>query len=423
MMPNYCNHYTLCFEHDRLCKQGSLLALSGMTSLPPAIFDSLFAQLPIGLKRDWLGNQAILKTTHYVGIIQSTQGHVLEILPKTARHTVDPIEMRLILLNMLVQLPDTPFKTLPHQSLMQLAKVPLLQLTIQQALHCFLQLSQHGFKHHYTTIDDHLPVLRGRLQVQQQVRHNHSNQARFFTTHDDYLPDCAENRLIRLALDFLAKHTLSSINQQHLHELQQRMQFIKPSRQPNFDWRQASQQRQDRFYRDALAWAWLIIQGMQPLPVLGQQSAFSLLFDMNKLFENFVAVRLQQQLPINYRLKFQYQGNALLRVNSQPYQRLKPDLLLLKNHEAIAILDAKWKIRQGSKFTQIKPDDQELYQMFAYAAAYLPKGGDVYLVYPRTKAFTGGIERAVFEHIRDASVHLHMVPFCLADGKVLDVPF
>lgn len=422
------NQHIVCFEHEQLYAAGSIVKpVNGLREIPKALFDELFNQTleqpQVWLTRDWHGKHPVLKTRQYVGVVQAKCGHVLEILPKTGQAGHAPVEMRSMLLQMLQALPEMPFKILPQHALVQLAKMPLLELFVQQALTSILKVVQHGLKQHYQSVQDNLGVLRGRLCMQQQVRHNHSNQACFYSEHDEYHANCPENRILRLALNNLGRIAYTASNQHLVQACLQRMTHIPASSQAAHDFTAIRLDRNSQYYASALQWASLVINGFSPSVAHGQQPAFSLLFDMNKLFENMVACQLKKQLPANWQLKKQQQTAALLQVNNQPQQKLQPDLLLLDEQQPIAVLDSKWKNKSGSTFSQLKPDEQELYQMFAYAAAYLPKGGNVCLIYPKTAQFSRAVEQAVFQHIRDAKVHLWLLPFCLQQFELVDAPF
>ncbi len=433
--------HIVCFEHERLCSASeSLAAGKSLRKIPAKLFRELFsdlfhpcktdaAQAEGWLTRDWHGKQAVLKTQHYVGVVQGRCGHTLEILPKTgkvddAKGDNAAAEMRLMLLRMLQALPNTPFKMLNQQSLIQLAKLPLLTLFVQQALASILHVLQHGLKRDYQTSQQNTAVLRGRLLVQQQLLHNHSNQARFYSQHEDYVVNCPENRVLKLALDCLSKITHSASQQQLIQNYMRQLMCVPQSLDACQDFKLITLDRNTQHYAPALQWAKVIINGFRPAVAFGEQPAFSLLFDMNKLFENSVAQQLRQQLPDHWQLKTQQQGATLLQVNNLPQQKLQPDVLLYNAlNQAVAILDTKWKIKIGNTFNQLKPSQQDLYQVFAYAAAYLPHGGNVCLIYPKTAQFSGAVEQAVFHHIRDAEVHLWLLPFCLQDFKLIDAPF
>ena len=375
------------------------------------------------LVRDWIGRQPVLKIQHYVGVVQSRNGHVLEILPKTGKHGQSASDLRLVLLRMLQALPDMPFKMLPQSALQQLAKMPLREVFVQQALRVWQGMFQRGLKQRYQSHEDNLPLLRGRLLIQQQLKHNHSHQARFYSEQDNHSRNCPENRIIRLALQYVLQLVGSAEQLDHVQRLIAQLSDVPASTAPAQDFKRIVLDRNSQHYSAGLQWARLIIDGFCPITGAGQQLAFSLLFDMNKLFEQFVAQQLSQQLLPNYSLSRQASTMALLQVGSQSHQRLRPDLMLYQGQQPYAILDSKWKIRQGQTFAELKPHDNDLYQMFAYAAAYLPQGGEVCLIYPKTPQFSRAVEPLAFTHIRDAKVNLWLLPFCLDSGQLMDAPF
>ncbi|RYZ98336.1 MAG: hypothetical protein EOO68_13945 [Moraxellaceae bacterium] len=160
-MLNQDIRHSVCYEHDYLAAIGSHIDLKSSVNSPihwiaGSFFEELFqrsADTPSGsgqwLTRDWMGRQPVLKIRHYVGLIQSRDGHTLEILPKTGKHGHAVSDLRLVLLRMLQALPDMPFKILTQSALQQLAKMPLHEVFVQQALSVWQDMLQRGVKQHY----------------------------------------------------------------------------------------------------------------------------------------------------------------------------------------------------------------------------------------------------------------------------------
>ena len=108
-------------------------------------------------------------------------------------------------------------------------------------------------------------------------------------------------------------------------------------------------------------------------PYSGKEIAFALLFDMNKLFEDFVGNWLIKN--INCPIKLQ---DSKYWLADEPKKfRLIPDIVL--NNGKI-IMDTKWKLLDKEKSNQ-KISQSDLYQMFAYASKY-KDCEKVYLIYP-----------------------------------------
>ncbi|VDY97051.1 putative 5-methylcytosine specificity modulation [Escherichia coli] len=64
-----------------------------------------------------------------------------------------------------------------------------------------------------------LAFMKGKLMLSAQLRHNAVNRHKFCVDYDEYMPDCAANRLLHSTLDKLLSLKLSSENQRWLYEL------------------------------------------------------------------------------------------------------------------------------------------------------------------------------------------------------------
>ncbi|MEC7120333.1 MAG: McrC family protein [Pseudomonadota bacterium] len=415
--PYYC-----LFEHQRV----SAVAIAGWSDiqvLPAWTFAWLLEQLESSRNcfvLEAVRGVPVIKFQQCVGVLRCPDGVVLEILPKAFKHDDTPEAARAILLKMLAAVPEIT-ALLQTKATVQLAKMPLLDVFLQLALDSFAQVIQRGLRRDYRTEQGNLPTLRGRLLVSQQLRHNLTNQAQFFTAHDEYTAIRAENRLLKSAL-LMASRIAKSTKQQHLaHELLLRIGDVPASQQLAQDWRAVRLDRNMSYYRPALAWAKILLDQHSPLVNAGQQEALSLWFDMNQLFERYVLVCLNQNLPKGHQILAQSREKAMLHLQStqklEQHGTLKPDLLYQIDGQAQQVLDTKWKlINTPNPIQSVSPAD--LYQMQAYAAAYLPHGGQVCLIYPKTAQFQQPITGWRFSHIQDGSVELRLLPFCLVSGRL-----
>ena len=414
--------YTCCVEHDRLYREGSLVGVpAAAVALPARLFDWLLEQIgqQQWLRLDVIGRVPVLKAQQYAGVLRSPLGDVLEILPKTGRGGQTPEQARQVLLNMLAQWPDFPHIARGAAQVAQ-ADVPLLEVFMGAALAQFSQLMQRGISRQYLTQQGNLPVLRGKLQIAEQLKHNIAHHERFCTEHDEYVRNRAENRLIRAALRCILQWARHAAHTQHAQALDQRMQDIPPSTQIAQDWRQVRPDRNMQHYQAALAWAKIILDANKPLAGAGQTHALSLLFDLNRLFEKTVEVSMRRQLPQGHRLIAQANQQTVVRhhLSGQTERQLRPDLLYQVDGRNQAVLDAKWKILSAASIAQVGKDD--LHQMALYAAAYLPQGGTVYVIYPQTPHFQTPLSGWRFQHVASGQVELCLLPFCLEQCRVVD---
>lgn len=413
---------TLCFEHDRLYRAGSpLQARLGVVELPASLFDWLLGQVgqPNGqwLRLEALGRIPVLKVQQYAGVVRSPCGQVLEILPKTGQAGHTPEQARHVLLTMLSHLPQFKALQLCSAAVAQ-ARVPLLEVFMGLALTQFERLCIQGLRSHYVSDAAQRPVLRGKLLIGEQLKHNLCHRERFYTEHDEYVRNRAENRLIRAALQRLLQWTRHAAHLQHAHALDQRLSDIPPSRHMTEDWRQVRLDRHMQHYQAALAWVQLILGAAKPLAGSGSAEAVSLLFDLNRLFEKTVEVAIRRQLPVGHQVLAQAAQQHVLIQGASVKRELKPDLLYQIDQYNHAVLDAKWKTLERPSVATIHKDD--LHQMALYAAAYLPKGGTVYLIYPHTPQFNYVQRGWYFQHVANGKVELCLLPFCVQTGRLLD---
>jgi 5-methylcytosine-specific restriction enzyme subunit McrC len=115
-------------------------------------------------------------------------------------------------------------------------------------------------------------------------------------------------------------------------------------------------------YRDALALARLILERHAPELLAGGTPVFALLFDMNILWERFVAALFRRAAPEGIRVSTQ-EGTAFWKPAGAPERRVRPDIVVraASSPEVLLIADTKWRVpREGA------PDDEELKQMFVY---------------------------------------------------------
>ena len=107
------------------------------------------------------------------------------------------------------------------------------------------------------------------------------------------------------------------------------------------------------------------------------------MYDMNKLYEKYIEVKLREKLGDEYRVTAQDQVD-FWKFTNKSFRKVKPDLVVYKGEEVVAVLDTKWKIPKEEQF----PSIQDLRQMFVYNQYYFKEKQDkrAALVYPNIEA-------------------------------------
>ncbi|WP_067069021.1 McrC family protein [Carbonactinospora thermoautotrophica] len=266
---------------------------------------------------------------------------------------------------------------------------------VPAAAHAFARQAERalagGVLQGYRTVDDALPVVRGRIRQRDQVR-RWGLPAPVEVSYDDFSVDIAENQLLRTAAsELLALPGVPAAVRTRLRAIAHRLALATPLRRgrPLPAWRPT---RLNARYHHAVRLAELVLRGRsfdQDWPGTVRVNGF--LFDMVKVFEDFVTVALAEALrPYGGRCKAQ----ARLHLTRERRVLLKPDLVWYATGDRpAAVVDAKYKAERTSGVPQ-----QDLYQMLAYCTALgLPRG---HLVYAK------GQQPELTHHVRNSGVEL-----------------
>ncbi|MDG9671256.1 McrC family protein [Hahella sp. CR1] len=420
---------TTIYEFDALLatpRSGPIVA--GVQVVPPQVYAWLETQaLRVAEKHKapWLRltqrqGQRAVQVTSFVGVIRSPDGYQIEVLPKVAKVINDgDVQARKLLLEMLRCLGRFRHIQTDSANLMA-AHMPLLEVFIAEFLRSVEQLIKRGIYSDYTTQQDNLFALRGKLQIATHMRRNLCRRDRFFTEFDEFTPDRLENRLLHSALLQVLSWTCSQRNQQLARELSFVFAGIPISPNPSADIQQVRLDRSMAHYLAALAWARLILEDKSPLTGAGGHDAPSLLFPMEAVFEAFVANHLSRQLAQGFTLQEQARSLSLVRHIDQDWFRLKPDLLVQSSKVNRLVLDTKWKLigaKQATGSDKYGLAQSDFYQLYVYGQSYLDGKGDVILIYPKTESLDNVLPAFYFP--KSKGLRLWVLPFCLKDKRLL----
>jgi len=422
------------YEFSRIYRDKSTSLIEGNLHLSNKQFESLkkLMRCNVSAHRQFFNygydrDREVLICQNYVGVICLPDGDQLEILPKISK-TIDYLEdrkamvknTRISLIKMLRATQQIPSKVANNASL-NLTEMPLLDVFIQLFLNEVGLLIKRGIAKSYQSKEDNLPYLKGKLQVSKQIKHNLLFKHKHYSAFDDFSPDRPENRLIRSALAWSMNRVgpdTKKLCQEYLHHLAD----IPPSKHIREDLKAWQRGPHFRHYETIRPWIEMIFEKFSPTSVSGTSNVLSLLFPMERIFEDYVALRLKSQLS-GYTIRTQIRQNYLLthKANQEEKERdiflLKPDLYLTSQKE-IVVADTKWKLINenlpGKKYG-IKESD--IYQMLAYNQTYQKDqtGSEVWLIYPKTHLFVKPLPDFRFGN---GSV-IKVFPFDIATGELI----
>ncbi|ATU72942.1 hypothetical protein SXCC_02513 [Gluconacetobacter sp. SXCC-1] len=394
-----------------------------------------------------------VRFSSWVGVVRTPCGAQIEILPKTgndrgADRKAAPASTRRQFIQMLACLPEMQHIRHPLRALVDTQMdMPLGDIFLSAFLHSVAGLLGRGMRRDYVRHEDNLPTLRGRLCMAAQMRHNLVRRDRFYTRHDEFSANRAENRLIHTALLRVLEMAGTDANHSLTRRLLVAFDGVPLSTDIARDMELVRHERDMHYYHEALSWTVFILNDLFPLTARTrkntdtQHEAAFMLFPMECVFEKAVAVALATQMPQGYRLEEQFTSRHLVtclpKAGQEPEQRfsLRPDMVVLRpdSRTVCMVLDTKWKrpVPDASvplAFRDSWINQSDLYQMKAYGDNYLNEGnGPVVLVYPRTNNFITASQPFIFNSAdgtvadMEDRLQLWLVPFCL-DRHILVLP-
>ncbi|WP_103644757.1 McrC family protein [Campylobacter concisus] len=333
-----------------------------------------------------------IQARNYVGVLQTKSGLTIEILPKIVDKN-DAERSKVVFIKMLNTLKNFPFKSSNLASL-KIQNLPLLEIFISMFL-CELEaLVKKGIKSDYVTLEDNLKFLKGKLNINEQIKRNSIHKERFYVGYSEFLSDIKINQIIKTTLKFLYKKSNFSKNQQKIRELLFIFDDVSTCSDYKNFFANYAINRQVKHYEQTLLWCKIFLLNNSFTPHKGDDLALALLFDMNALFESYVGNFIKKSFPGTI---LQHSEKHL--VENPKSFRLRPDIFL----EGKFIADTKWKIiRSRDDISQA-----DLYQLYAYGKKY--ECDKLYLIYPKID----GIKQESMDFKYDDEMRLKIVYFDL----------
>jgi len=315
-----------------------------------------------------------LRARGVVGVV-AAEGGALEILPKIESRKDTPANqtgnIRRRLVHMLAAALDIrvdagQFTALDWQ------RDTLLELLIRLFSDKLVDAVRKGMPRRYVTHEDDLTTLRGRLNVTRQFTVFAANPSRLACRHDALSPDIALNQIMKAAVTRLGRIARSSENQRRLRELAFAYAEIADVPVSALRWHDLVLDRTNARWHELLSMARLLLGERFQTTSVGGGKGFSLLFEMNTLFEEYVA-RMIRRMLVGSELSVVSQGGRMycLKTVDGGLFQTRPDILVKRGTQVVQIIDTKWK-RIAARIDDKKQgvSQADVYQMMAYGRLY-----------------------------------------------------
>ncbi len=321
-----------------------------------------------------LGRKA-LRAGQVVGIL-AAEGVELEILPKIDVPGQDGAatgQIREKLVHMLAVALDLDIDG-GRMTELSWQRDHLLEILIGLFTRKLAAAVREGMPRHYLDQADDLRALFGRLDVGRQFSIHAANPSRLACRFDELSTDIPLNQIMKAAVHKLRGLARSPDNRRRLAELEFTYADVSSIPTRSLRWDAARIDRTNARWRHLLSLARFLLGDRFQTSSMGAQAGFSLLFEMNTLFEEYVGQLVKRALR-GSDMTVHLQGGGLYCLESLSDGRrtfqTRPDILIKRGGAVLQIIDTKWK-RIGTRIDDPKQgvSQSDVYQMMAYAKIY-----------------------------------------------------
>ena len=332
------------------------------------------------------GNQ--VKVKQFVGVIK-VGNQTIQILPKLLsekNHTVDQNNSEIIK-NLLFMLKYTSKLDLKETDLVNLKKCEdIFEVIIYLFAKNLLELLKFDLVKNYELKKENLSCIKGKIQFTKHIKSNLLNKSKFYCEFDEFTSDNLLNQLFKSTICKLIKITKSNENYKLLVNCNIILSDISLKHLKEKDLKKIKFTRFNQCYKPSYNLAKLLLFGNSVELSSADINTTSLLFDMNKLFEEFITKFITKEFQ-EYEIKAQSQLHLF--ENPRSFL-LKPDILLINKNNSKIIIDTKYKLLQkeeNNNHNNVYSGD--IYQMIAYSTRFFESEKSDFkkliLLYPENK--------------------------------------
>ena len=323
----------------------------------------------------WYADSA--RAGQWVGVVQ-LPGLQIEVLPKVDSESSEEGTAvrgaRGNLLYMLALAGGVPFRV---RDVARLASrsAPISEMLAALFAERLLRELLRGTVRSYQWREENLRRFKGKLLVKHQSARNPGRRERFVCRYEEFSADTPMNRAFKAACRLLLDVSRTPSTQDTLRHCLLVLDPVQHRLPSTEELRRVVVDRRNNRFEDVFQFCQLVLEGLTPTVETGGRRSFSLLFDMNKVFEGFVATFLRQIVVPRIegcRLLAQARTDRRHLLRSESGDRLlllRPDLLLVRRDLERLVVDTKWKrTEKGPGLGGISASD--LYQLHAYTHRY-----------------------------------------------------
>lgn len=313
-----------------------------------------------------------IKFNQYVGVIQAGD-LTIEILPKADKEDDDKNKWQKVLFRVLNECRFIKINH-PEEAYLRLHSGSILDAYLSLFLDDIEKLLHIGLIKKYHKVEKNSLALKGKLLFQQHVTRNIVHQERFYVQHSVYDREHLIHQLLLKTLILVTKLVVNPVISGKANRLLLEFPEMKGIEFVNEQtFKRIVLDRKTSVYKQSLLISKMLLLNYRPGITSGADSVLAMLFDMNKLWEEYV---YRQLLKLDASWEISRQNNIKFWMPvDQDAKHIRPDVIINNHPKGKLAIDTKWKIIEDEY-----PSDDDLQQMFAYA--HYVESNHVILLYP-----------------------------------------
>ena len=372
---------------------------------------SEYRNLCLYLKKN-IGNKSIvydynrIKFINYVGIIK-VNNLIIEILPKISLSN-DIIKDREILMFMLSKCNklSVDIKELLNSNILKNSLLDILAKVFSKKL---LNELQKGLYREYVSKEEALSMIKGKILISKSIKENIINKNKMNCKYDEFTEDNLFNAILKRAINVILFSIKNDDVKKELNIINNIFNDVSDIYVPNNIILNYKLNRMNNRFLECFTLAKLILLNSSMDKSLGKENGFSILFEMNYLYEEYVGVLLKEVFnDTNININTQEKSRYLLwnTLKERNEIALKPDIVIYKDNKPKIIIDTKWKsatIDGKEVYTQ-----GDIYQMYAYITTY-EECQQCILLYPKINENIKHSEWILNDDIRNKKILIYEI--------------